>query len=289
MKVGVQLFSVKEHLMRDCLGTLREVSRMGYKYIEPFCSPSYPLGEGEKGYGLGLSRRDAKAFLADNNLELVGTHYGSPGREDLESVCDYFAFLGAKNIGTGGRFFPGGKDDLMRLIDEMNRGAEIAGSFGMRYYYHTHYWEFQRFDGKTAFELMLENTDPDKVFFEIDNYWAARGGENPTALADRLGSRQIMMHQNDFAGDTGEPLNLFQNLVLSDRPITHEIHVKYSHAETFAEVGTGILPIQSYIDAGVRNGVECIIIEMDFTTMDELDSIRISRETFERFSGISWD
>ena len=62
MKVGIQLYSVKEHLMKDGLGTMKAVAEAGYKYIEPFCSARFPIGEAEKGYGLGLTRQEAKAL-----------------------------------------------------------------------------------------------------------------------------------------------------------------------------------------------------------------------------------
>ena len=48
MKVGIQLYSVKEHLMKDGIGTMKAVAEAGYKYIEPFCSERFPIGEAEK-------------------------------------------------------------------------------------------------------------------------------------------------------------------------------------------------------------------------------------------------
>lgn len=289
MKVGIQLYSVKEHLMKDGLGTMKAVAETGYKYIEPFSSWRFPVGEAEKGYGLGLMRKDAKAFLDDTGIQIIGSHYGNPGKDGFEDMCDYFAYLGAKNIGTSGCWFSNGKDELMLRIEQMSKDAEIAHKYGLRYYYHNHFWEFQRFDGKTALEIMAENTDPDKVYFEIDNYWAARGGADPVELADKFSPRLIMMHQKDFAKDAGEPISLFEERIDINKPITLEMHLENRHVGTFAEVGTGILPIQDYIDAGNRNGVEYIILEQDLTAIDEFDSIKISMDAFKKYKGISWE
>ncbi len=202
MKVGIQLYSVKEHLMKDGLGTLKEVAKLGYKYIEPFAAARFSTGEAEKGYGLGMNRQDAKAFLDDTGIKIVGGHYYTG---DFEAMADYYAYLGAKNFGTGGYTFPGGLDELMPKIDEMNKCAEIAKKYGMRYYYHNHFWEYQKFNGKTVMEIIAENSDPDIFFFEQDNYWAARGGVDPVEEMEKLKGRLILMHQKDFAKDAGKP------------------------------------------------------------------------------------
>ncbi len=288
MKVGIQLYSVKQHAAKDGLGTLKEVAKLGYKYIEPYISmlPRFSTGEGEKGYGLGMNRQDAKAFLDDTGIKIVGGHYYTG---DFEAMCDYYAYLGAKNFGTGGYHFPGGLDELMPKIDEMNKCAEIAKKYGMRYYYHNHFWEYQKFNGKTVMEIIAENTDPDIFFFEQDNYWAARGGVDPVEEMEKLKGRLILMHQKDFARDAGEPINLFEDKIDINKPITGEMHTKNRHVGTFAEVGNGILPIQDYIDKGNECGVEYVLLEQDLTAIDEIESIRISMEAFHKFTGIEWD
>ena len=106
MKVGIQLYSVKEHLMKDGIGTMKAVAEAGYKYIEPFCSERFPIGEAEKGYGLGLTRQEAKAFLADTGITIVGGHYYTG---DFEAMCDYYAYLGlakAKTLVPAGTSIP---------------------------------------------------------------------------------------------------------------------------------------------------------------------------------------
>ena len=286
MKGGIQLYSVKEHLMKDGIGTMKAVAEAGYKYIEPFCSERFPIGEAEKGYGLGLTRQEAKAFLADTGITIVGGHYYTG---DFEAMCDYYAYLGAENFGTGGYFYPGGKDELLRKIEEMNKNAEIAKKYGMRFYYHNHFWEYQKFDGKTVMEIIAEESDPGLMYFEQDNYWAARGGVDPVEEAEKLGDRLILMHQKDFAKDAGEPINLYEERVDINQPITSEIHQKNRHVGTFAEVGNGILPIQDYIDVGNKLGVKYILLEQDLTAIDEIESIKISMSAFKKFNGIQWE
>ena len=72
MKVGIQLFSVKEALAKDPKGTLKQVADLGYKYLEPFANP---LPGDESTFGLQMPLEEAKAFLKENGLQVVGAHY----------------------------------------------------------------------------------------------------------------------------------------------------------------------------------------------------------------------
>ena len=55
------------------------------------------------------------------------------------------------------------------------------------------------------------------------------------------------------------------------------------------EVGTGVLPIQNYIDAGNESGVEYIVLEQDYTKLPELESIQVSMDAFRKFRGVEWE
>ncbi len=177
----------------------------------------------------------------------------------------------------------------MKTIERMNKDAETAKKYGMRYYYHNHFWEYQKFDGKTVMEIMAENTDPAIFFFEQDNYWAARGGVDPVEEMEKLKGRLILMHQKDFAKDANEPISLFEERIDINKPITQKMHSENRHVGTFAEVGNGVLPIQDYIDKGNECGVEYVLLEQDLTAIDEIESIKISMEAFHKFTGIEWD
>lgn len=285
MKVALQIYSVKDHLKKDPLGTMREVARLGYKYIEPFAHPG-SMGDklgAEESFGLGMSLADAKAFLSDSGIQVIGGHYYYPGVDAFEPMCEYYAALGAKQIGSGGDFFPGGMDELKQKMELMVKDMEIAKKYGLRYYYHNHFWEYQKFGDRTIMEIMSDETD---MYFELDTYWAARGGVDPVKEIERMGNRLILIHQKDYAKGIDEKINMFDGMVDPNKPIFPEHHRDARHVGTFAEVGTGILPIQSYIDAGNKVGVEYIILEQDLTAIDELESIKISMDAFKKFNGV---
>jgi sugar phosphate isomerase/epimerase len=285
MKVAIQLYSVKETMKKDPVGTIKKVSDIGYKALETFAHPS---AEGEKSFGLEMTLAEAKSLLDETGLKIAGGHYYYLGNENFEKYCEYYASLGAKQVGSGGDFFPGGIDELKEKMALMVEDAKIAKKHGLKYYYHNHFWEYQMFGNKNIMEIMADETPEDLIYFEIDNYWAMRGGADPVKETERLGSREILMHQKDFAKDAGEPINLFEFKIDPEKPIHAEDHRDARHVGTFAEVGNGILPIQDYIDAGNKIGVEYVILEQDLTKIDEIESIKISMSAFKKFTGLEW-
>ncbi len=285
MKIGLQLFSVKEHLMQDAKATLAEVARLGYKYLEPF---GILDDKGSLSYGLNMPLEEAKAFLDDHDLHVVGGHYYYPGDPQFEAFCEYYAALGSKQVGSGGDKFPGGREEVLRKSELMNKDAEIAKKYGLRYYYHNHYWEYQPFEGETVIDTILNNTDPSLVYYELDTFWGARGGIDPVKEIGRLEDRIILLHQKDFAKDAGEPLNIWEKTADITVPVSPEIDRPTRRLELFAEVGTGILPIQSFIDAGNGIGVEYMFLEQDKTRLGEMESIAKSMEAFKKFTGVEW-
>jgi sugar phosphate isomerase/epimerase len=134
----------------------------------------------------------------------------------------------------------------------------------------------------------MENTPQDLVFYQLDTFWAARGNIDPVKEIHRLKDRIILLHQKDFSKAAGVPLNVFDKEVDIDVPITTEIDQATRLTEIFAEVGTGILPIQDYIDAGNEIGVEYMMLEQDKTFLGELESVAKSMEAFRKYSGIEW-
>ena len=81
----------------------------------------------------------------------------------------------------------------------MNRAGELAKAAGLQFYYHNHNFEFdnKQADGTPYYDLLLEQTDRDKVLFELDLYWIIRGGENPLAYLSADPARYFAYHVKD--------------------------------------------------------------------------------------------
>lgn len=272
-------------MKEDPKGTLKKLAELGYKYIEPFAH----AGVGGKSYGLYMELEEARDYLAEIGLRVVGAHYYPLSCDGLEAFCAYYAALGVKQIGCGGAHFPGGMPDVMAKCKLMSNDSKVAAAHGLKYYYHNHYREYQLIDGKQIIDIIMDSTDPQYVYYQMDNFWTARGGVDPVKEMERFGKRILMLHQKDFNKDAGEPLNIFEERIDINKPVSMEEDQKTRLLSLFAEVGTGILPIQEYIDAGNKIGVEYMLLEQDKTSMGEMKSIAVSMEAFRKFKGIEWD
>ena len=133
----------------------------------------------------------------------------------------------------------------------------------------------------------MDNTDPNYVSFELDTFWAMRGGMDPLAVMDRLGNRLKLIHQKDFSKTSDSPINLW---TVNDPNVlvTWDSFGKGSDHKDFCEIGTGIMDIQSIINKGNELGAEYIVLEQDHTQLTQMESVRISMDSFHKFSGLDW-
>ncbi len=288
MKVGIQLFSVRDAIAEDAIGTLEKIAEMGYKYWEP---APYFFGKDKdmiNRYGLNMTAKDAKKFIGDHGVKIVGTHVDPLTVETYPAALDYFEELGNRNVGFTGDHFSG-LDDLKQKCELYNKIGEIAKSRNMVFYYHNHYQEWQKFEGKFAMDWILELTDPKLVKFELDNFWCARGGADPVKVAYQTRDRLILMHQKDFGKNANGPLNLFEKAVDPNGLVDGSLYDVTRRIDSFAEVGTGVLPIQDYIDVGNELGVPYILLEQDWSHYSNLESVQMSMNAFKKYKGIEWD
>ena len=285
MKVGLQLFSVKENMSRDPEATFMRIAEMGYHYIEPYANP---ISGDETTFGLHMNLKQAKSLLSDLGIRVVGAHYYPLASEGFDDFCKYYKALGVKQVGSGGAHFPGGRQDVLHKCELMTKDAEIAHHNGILYYYHNHYREYQVFEGEQVIQTIMNNTPADLVHYEIDTFWAARGGVDPVEELLRWKDRLIpLIHQKDFSKTARVPLNIW-DYTRQDFPISATFDQTTRLTELYAEVGEGVLPIQDYIDAANNLGVEYVLLEQDKTQIGEMESIQASMEAFRKFDGIEW-
>jgi sugar phosphate isomerase/epimerase len=287
LKTGIQLYSVRQSLKRDPYGTLAQVAEIGYKYVEAANHNALD----DPGVGFGVPAKQMKDSLDRLGLRIVGSHINPLQSESLDRVLDYHQELGNTQIGCDIEFYPyNDRDYLLRRCEFFNQVGEICRQRGMRFYYHNHYQEFQTMGDSTVYQIIMENTDPSLVFVEMDTYWIARAGQNPVELIDRYKDRLVLLHQKDFPADAPQPLVMFDGILNYDAEINMDVFSATKNALCFTEIGTGILPIQDYIDAASSApNLAYIILEQDSTQLDEIESIRVSMEAFRKFSKIGWD
>ena len=284
MKVGIQLFSVRLAMKKDPLATIKAVADKGYRYIEV----ANHQADQDNGVGFGVGASEIKKVLEDTGAQIFSAHIFPFTPEIAVSVIKYHETIGTKYIAHPLDFFKD-YDEVLRKSEMMNKVGEIYTNAGITFMYHNHFHEFQIFKGKTIMDIMAENTDPKYVHFELDTYWTLRGGQDPVETLKKFGTRVRLIHQKDFPAEYQDKINLIDPVHKDNIEVTREYFRTVVDPKTFTEIGTGILPIQDYINTG--NAVcksDYIILEQDHSLHDELESISISMESFRKFQGIEW-
>ncbi len=286
LKVGIQLYSVRESLQADPYGTLAKVAKAGYKYVEA----ANHNAAADPGVGFGVPAEEMRKSLERLGMSIVGCHINPLQPERLNEVLDYHQAVGNPQIGCDIEFYPyGDKDYILRRCELFNQVGEMCKERGMRFYYHNHYQEFQKLGGKTVYDIIMENTDPELVFIEMDTYWVFRGGQNPIDLIEKFKDRIVLLHQKDFPEKAPQNLVMYDGIVDPEQEITMDVFASTINPQCFTEIGTGVLPIQDIINsAQAAPHLEHIVLEQDCTQLSELESINVSMQAFRKFSGVEW-
>lgn len=287
-KVGIQLYSVRNSLSEKPYEVLEQVADIGYKYVEAANHNAFD----DPGMGFGEPAKEMKKKLDDVGMNIIGCHINPLMEDTLGEVLEYHCELGNKQIGCDIEFFPyGNADYVKRRCEIYNQIGKKCKESGLRFYYHNHYQEFQKCqDGSTVYDMIMENTDPELVFIELDTYWAARAGQNPVSLMKKYKNRIILLHQKDFPEDAGETMMMYHGLVDENKTVNVKVFRDAKNPDAFTEIGYGVLPISSYVYAAQKcPNLDYIILEQDHTKLDEIESIKKSMEGFKKFDGIEFD
>lgn len=292
LKIGLQLYSVRNSMAVDPLATIENVGKLGYKYIE-FANHN---AKEDFGCGFGVPAEVMKEKLDSYGMKAVSAHISPLELDNVDKVIEYYSVLGCKNLVKSMDVFES-SDDVKRKAEAYNLIGERLKKYGMSYLYHNHFQEFQKFDGKYVLDIMRENVDPSCVGFQLDTFWVMRGGADPIEILKRFGSAVKLVHQKDFAKDIDIPVDIFSytdpNQNIDVQKLMDILSTPFNgleQKEAIVEVGTGQMDIQSIIQTAQEyTDAEYIILEQDFTKHDEIESIKISMESFRKFSGVLWE
>jgi len=241
LPIGLQLYTLGEAPYRDLDGTLQTLAGIGYRIVEP----------------VGLMKRSAaqlRTALDRAGLSSPSTHV--PLEADAgggPSLADDIGRLAADMHRIGVTFvvvpmFAGGADKEMTADDwrglgaQLNQKAAALKREGLKLAYHNHNVEFAKHGSQTGYDLLLANTDPELVWFEMDVGWVAAAGVDPIPLLRAHGHRFRLMHVKDIKAST------VPNNALKMDP---------------ADVGSGTLDWKTILRVGYDAGVRYYYIEQE--------------------------
>lgn len=193
---------------RQTLETLKTVKAAGYDGLElngfMIRPTSFLVRTMTKAAGMPVGRGgnfDWKGMLREAELSVVGIHedLGSV-RRDPDAVIRDARDLGTDKIIITGmyRFDYSDISAVKNLAKDLNASGERLGKEGIQLLYHNHNCEFRKVEkNRTAYDLLIEETDPEYVNFELDSYWPTEAGVSAIALMKQLGERMKLYHIND--------------------------------------------------------------------------------------------
>lgn len=199
--IYIQLYSVRDDIRADYEGTIALVAEMGYTGVE---AAGYNDGQ-----FYGMSPADFKKSIEDAGMEVLSSHASrsladNPAETNWDEVWAWWDVAinahkeaGMKYIVTPWMPTPTTLADLQLYCDYYNQIGERCNAAGLRFGYHNHSFEFKEIEGQLMYDYMIENTDPKKVFFQMDVYWVIEGGYDPVEYFKNYPGRFEQLHIKD--------------------------------------------------------------------------------------------
>ncbi len=187
--LGLQMYSLRFYSATNALAKIDKARELGFRAIEGGAPRGMPTPEFLK-------------VLEQRGMKLVstGSDYARL-KNDPDSVVAQAKALGAKYVMCAwiphekGKF---SEKNAREAAQVFNAAGEKFRNAGITFTYHCHGYEFQPHGDGTLFDLIVQETKPDFVSFEIDVFWAAQGGADPAKLIEKHGSRFKLMHVKDL-------------------------------------------------------------------------------------------
>jgi sugar phosphate isomerase/epimerase len=248
--VALQLWTVREEARRDFAGTLRKTAALGYAGVEHVHS---------LGYG-GLPARQVRASMEELGLGIAGGHVELTEWEaDMEGVLAFHVDLGARHVAVSWVEPERRRDEAayLQMAESLRTIASRCRDRGLQLVYHHHDFEFVRFGGQYALDLLLERVGPDLLQVEVDVHWVARGGDDPVAYLRKVSERCPLIHFKDL------------------NPAWKAIR-DHADPRPFTEVGTGMIDFPAVAAAAAH--AQWWIVEQDFCSAPAWESARQSLE-----------
>ena len=262
--IGLELYTVGAELDKDFDGTLRQIAAIGYKEVET-------------GISVSPKRKaaDVKKSLQDAGLQCRALHMGLGG---MEEAIPYVKEIGAKYVISSVTLpaapEPGKPnmksfmaqlaaltlDDFKKIAARCNQMGEQAKKAGLQFAYHNHNFEFKPQEGGAiGYDIVLNETDPSLVKFELDCGWMAAAGHDPVAYLSKYPTRYRLLHIKDFQPTTSPSVGLDEGV----RPKP-------------AELGRGHIDYKPIFAAAKNTEVELYYVEQEPPfTIPAMEAIKI--------------
>lgn len=187
-RIGLQLYTVRDLMSDDVARTLEKVAAVGYREVE-FAGYFGEAPARLRGLLDGLGLISPSTHLS---LEALGPELNRT-MDEAEAIGHRYLVVPSLD-----RKDRGDLDDYRRVAAALNRAGETARTRGFLVAYHNHDFELQPIGGVLPYDVLLRETDPKLVYFQMDFYWMASGRADPLTYFDRHPGRFHLCHLKDM-------------------------------------------------------------------------------------------
>ena len=260
--VGLQLYSVRDDMKKDPIGTLTQVAKIGYKHVE------HANYIDRKFYG--FTPKEFKKVLDDLGLKMPCGHtvmnsgHWDAGKKIFSDSWKYTiedaAFMGQKYVISPSmdQNMRKSYDDMVRYMDIFNQCGVLCQKSGMKFGYHNHSFEFsQKLNDIKVFDIMMQKMDPKLVIMQLDIGNMYIGGAKALDILGQYPGRFEMLHVKD------------------------EIEVATAEKYESSILGKGIIPAREAIDLGRKIGGTSVFIVEQESYQNQKTPLECVKEDFE--------
>ena len=228
---GLQLWTVRGDLAKDPKEVLKQVASFGYKHVESF--------EGAQGMFWGMKNTEFKKYITDQGLNMYSSHFGNT--LDFEKKVADASEIGMKYL-TLAYEGPGKTiDDYKKMAEDFNHKGELCKKSGLRFAFHNHDFSFRLLEGQYAQDVLINNTDPSLVDFEMDMYWVVAAGQDIETWLKKYKNRFRLCHVKDRSKTPGT-----------------------DNGKNSVDLGTGNINYPKILKTAKANGVQYFIVEQEY-------------------------
>lgn len=248
--VGIQLYTLKDIILKDVKGTLQQVANIGFKDLEAY---SYSDGK-----ALGLPYQDFISMVNGMGMKVVSGHYSTgqafPAMKgtlvnDWERAVEDAQKAGQKYMIIAWLHPDERKtlDDYKRVGQLMNKANEVCKKAGVSLGYHNHEFEFVKLEDQVPYDVLVKELDP-SVVLELDMYWTTFAEVNALELFKKHAGRIHLWHVKDMDK--------------VDRKLQ-------------TDVGSGSIDYKSVFAAAQQSGMKHFFLEQEYFTRPQIEAISL--------------
>jgi sugar phosphate isomerase/epimerase len=242
-RVGLMMYTLRDECAGDFEGVLRAVAEVGYDGVELFDLH-------------GFDPTEVRSWLDELGLDVAGRHAGLDAiHTSLPELAAELAVLGSDRLVLSWIEPPSSDAEARAAVATIMETAQRVNAAGLRFGFHNHWAELERFDGGSVLDSLLALPAND-LWLELDLGWAWEAGVDPVELLERARGRSPLVHVKDF---------------------------RARGTRDFCPVGDGAVGYDRILPAALAAGVEWLLVEQDETEGPGLDAVARSFDAVQRF------